>query len=201
MANTRVIWKNDRKKAVAIAGRLLQSQRPGINWRLLLLPAFLLECLRYGKNLYVTRKNLLFTKKLAFDAATKISQGEDRLLVMGAVESKTQNLLDKEKKGFYTEKIRRKQLSEIEILVDHYLNLLSSGKSNYDEMIMIAYPSRGRYLSFYTSLRKAELEVIHAATSTMRKGSKKERRQWFEKVEEFSKQVWTEEFDRIFPQG
>jgi hypothetical protein len=201
MANFRVIWKNDRKKAVTIARRLMRSQRPGLNWRLLLLPSFLLACLRYGKNLYVTRKNLLFTKQLAFEAATKISKGEDRLLVMGAVESKTQNLLDKERKGFYTEKIRRKQLSEIEILVDHYLNLLSSDKSNYDEMIKTAYPSRGRYLSFYSSLRKAELEVIQAATSSMRKGSKKERRQWFEKVEQFSKQVWTEEIERIFPQA
>ncbi len=201
MANFRVIWKNDRKKAVAIAGRLLLSQRPRINWRLLLLPSFLLACFRYGKNLYVTRKNLLFTKKLAFDAAKKISQEEDRSLAMRAVENKTQNLLDKEKKGFYTEKIRRKQLSEIEILVQHYLKLLSSDKSNYDEMIKTAYPARGRYLSFYGSLRKAELEVIQAATSTMRKGSKKERRQWFEKVEQFSKQVWTEEIERIFPQG
>jgi hypothetical protein len=201
MPNSRVIWKNDRKKAVVIARRLLQSQRPRINWRLLLLPSFLLACFRYGKNIYVTRKNLLFTKKLAFGAATKISQGEDRWLVKGTVESKTQNLLDKERKGFYTEKIRRKQLAEIEMLLEHYLKLLSSDKSNYDEMIKTAYPSRGRFLSFYSSLRKAELEVIHAATSTMRKGSKKERRQWFEKVEQFSKQAWTKEIERIFPQG
>jgi hypothetical protein len=201
MANSRVIWKNDCKKAVAIARRLLQSQRPGINWRLLLLPSFFIAYMRYGKNRYVTRKNLLFTKKLAFDAAKKISQGEDRSLVMGAVESKTQNLLDKERKGFYTEKIRRKQLFEIELLVDHYLKLLSSDSSAYDEMIKTAYPSRGRYLSFYGRLHKAELEVIQAATSTMRKGSKKERRQWFEKVEQFSKQAWTEEIDRVFPQG
>lgn len=122
------------------------------------------------------------------------------MLVLGAVETKTQNLLDKERKGFYTEKIRRKQLFEIELLVDHYLKLLSSDKSIYDEMIRTAYPSRGRYLSFFGSLRKAELAVIQAATSSVRKGSKKERRQWFEKVEQFSKQAWTEEVERIFPQ-
>jgi hypothetical protein len=34
----------------------------------------------------------------------------------------------------------------------------------------------------------------------MRKGSKKDRRHWFNKVEQFSKQAWTEEIERIFPQ-
>jgi hypothetical protein len=164
------------------------------------LPSFFIAYIRYGKNHYVTRKNLLFTKQLAFDAAKKISQGADRSLVMGTVESKTQNLLDKEKKGFYTEKIRRKQLFEIELLVYHYLKLLASDKSTYDEMIKTAYPSHGRYLSFYGSLLKAEMEVIQAATATMRKGSKKERRRWFEKVEQFSKKAWTEEIERIYPQ-
>ena len=182
-----------------MARRLLENQKIKIGWRILLLPFFLLDYFRFKKSLFVTRKNLLYTKQLAFDAAKDIYQGEDRSSEMDSIENKTKNFLDQDKKGLYTEKIRRKQLHEIELLIDHYLGLLNSNKSSYDEMIKIAYPFKKKYLSFYHTLRKAEQEVIQAAIATMRQGSKKDRAQWFKKVENVSRKAWLEEIDKIFP--
>jgi hypothetical protein len=199
MANSRKIWNYEVKKADKIARRLLENNRVKAGWRILLLPFFLLDYFRFKKNLWVTRKNILFTKQLAFDGARAIFEGSDRSTEIGAIEKKTKNLLDKDKKGFYTEKIRRKQLHEIKLLLDHYLGLLNSNRSDYDGMTKVSYQTRGKYLSFIDTLQKAEKEVIQAAVTTMRKRSKSDRRQWFKSVEEVSRQTWMDEVERIFP--
>jgi uncharacterized damage-inducible protein DinB len=103
-----------------------------------------------------------------------------------------------EKKGFYTEKIRRKQLSEIELLIQHYLGLFSSRQSTYPAIIKEKYPSKGNYLAFLSALQKAEEDVIQAAITTMRKGTKKDRRQWFQKIKETTKKVRNAEAEEIY---
>ncbi len=199
MSNSRTIWNYEVKKADKIAGRLLENSRVKAGWRILLLPFFLLDYFRFKKNLWVTRKNFLFTKQLAFDGARAIFEGSDRSTEIGAIEQKTKNFLNKDKKGFYTEKIRRKQLHEIELLLDHYLGLLNSNGSDYDGLTKVSYQTRGKYLSFIDTLQKAEKEVIQAAVTTMRKRSKSDRHQWFEQVKETTKKAHLAEVNRIFP--
>ena len=72
MANPRSIWNYEIKKVDKIARRLLESKEVRAGWRILLLPMFLVDYIRFRKHLWVTRKNLLFTKKLAFDGAKAI---------------------------------------------------------------------------------------------------------------------------------
>ncbi len=115
------------------------------------------------------------------------------------VEVKTKKLLDKERKGYYTEKLRRKQLQEIELLIDHYLHLLNSKGKNYAEMIRTTYETRQKYLSFLNRRQRSEQEVIQAAIATMKKGSKQERLTWFGRVEEVSKEARLQEVEQIFP--
>ena len=199
MAKSRAIWNYEVKKADKITRHLLENTKLKAGWRILLLPFFLLDFLRYKKNFWVTRKNFLFTKQLAFDGATAICEGGDRSTEIRAIEKKTKDLLDRDKKGLYTEKVRRKQLHEIEILLDHYLGLLRSDKSDYDDMTVASYQTRGKYLTFIDSLQKAEMEVIQAAITTMRKGSKSDRRLWFKRVEDITRQTWMDDAKRIFP--
>ena len=135
---------------------------------------------------------------MAFDAVKEIKGGESHAAQIRLIEIKTKRLLDRERKGYYTEKIRRKQLQEIEQFIDHYLRLLRSNRNNYAEMIRATYGSRQRYISFLNALQKAEQEVIQAAITTMKKGAKQERLNWFGRVEEAFKKARMEEAEKIF---
>ena len=198
MNNFRTIWKHEARQVERIVNALLENKKVALNWKIILLPNFLNKLYRYRKDLRFTRKNILYTKQFAFDAAKNISQGKDQAWEFRQIEIRTQEVLNKEKKGFYTEKIRRKQLSEIKLLIKHYLTLFSSKQSTYVEIIKDKYPSKGNYLAFLSALQKAEEDVIQAAITTMRKGTKKDRRQWFQKVKETTKQVRMDEAEQIY---
>jgi len=47
-------------------------------------------------------------------------------------------------------------------------------------------------------MQKTEEEVIQAAIGTVRQGSKKERRLWYDKVRRMTKKFRMEEADRIY---
>jgi hypothetical protein len=197
----KAIKKNEIHQFGQIAGALVDIKKSKFNWRILVFPFFLYDLVRYRRRLRVVRKNLFFTKQLALEAAKNIHQGRDRAWEIRQIEIKTSDILDKEKKGFYTEKIRNRQLREIEFLIDHYLDLLGSDHPGYEEMITTIYTSKGRFLNFLNSLQKVEEEVIQAAISTMRKGTKKERRLWFDRVRAATKKMRIKEADRIYGQG
>ena len=198
MGNTRAIWKHEIDEARQISRLLIQNQKVKLNWRVILLPLFLMDLIHYRYRLWVLRKNILYTRKLAFEAAQNIITGQEHGWQMRRIEIKTRESLDSDKSGQYTEKVRRKQLSEIEVLTAHYIDLIDSGKSQYPKMIEAVYPARGNYMSFLNQLRKLEEEVIQAAVSTTRKGTKKERRIWFDKVRSITREVRIAEVDRIY---
>jgi hypothetical protein len=198
MKNFRAIWKHEARQINAIAHSLVEAQKVKLSWRVLIPPLVIKDYIHYRHRLRVLRKNLIFTKQLAFDVAKNIYDGKERAWEKRRIEIKTQGILDKEKKGYYTDKIRRKQFNEIELLIDYYLELMKTDQSTYAEMIKAFYPAKGNYLSFLNKLQKLEEEVIQAAITTMRKGTKKERREWFEKVRATTKKVRKEELELIF---
>ena len=181
-----------------IAASLVVLEKSRFYWRVIVFPLFLYDIIRYRRRLQVLRKNLFFTKRFALDAGLNIHQGKERAWEIRRVEIQTKDILDKEKKGFYTEKIRNKQLKEIEFLVDYYLDLLSSNQPDCEDAIKTKFTSKGSYLEFLNRLQKTEEEVIQAAIATMRKGTKKERRLWFDKVRAATKKVRMEEAERIY---
>lgn len=198
MENFRAVWKHEVAQAGLIAKILLNDKKVAVDWKIILLPLFLYKVYQYRKDLGFTRKNFLFTKQLAYDAVKNIYQGKEQAWEFRRIEIQTKEILDKEKKGFYTEKIRRKQLSEIDLLIKHYLELFNAKQSKYSEIIKEKYQSKGNYLTFLSTLRKAEEDVIQAAITIMRKGTKKERREWFQKVIETTKKVRLAEAEEIF---
>ncbi len=198
MGNERTIWNHEVNHANKIARSLVDASRIKFGWRILLLPNFLIHYIYYKKNLILTRKNLLFTKRMAFDAAKEIAGGGSHATQIRLVEIKTKKLLDRERKGYYTEKLRRKQLNEIALLVDHYLNLLNSKGKNHAELVRAQYPSKEKYVSFLDKLQESEQEVIQAAITSMKRGSKQERVAWFTRLTTASKQSRGEEVEEIF---
>lgn len=199
MGNDRAIWNHEVDQANKIARSLVDASRIKFGWQILLLPSFLVQYIYYKKKLINTRKNLLFTKRMAFDAAKQITGGESHAAQTRVIEIRTKKLLDKERKGYFTAKLRHKQLSEIELLIDHYLHLLNSKGKNYAQVLRTTYPSKQKYLSFLNKLQKAEQEVIRAAITNMKKGSKQERLNWFGRVEDASREVRMEEVGELFP--
>ena len=198
MSNIRNIWQHEVRQADKVAGVLTADSKAKLGWRILLVPLFLTDFFRHLGRKRRTRKNLLFTKQLAFDAAKNVHKTGEPAWEIRKYEIKTQEILDKEKKGLYTDKIRRKQLLEIQFLMNHYLDLFGSDESSYRAVIKTKYPSRGRYMELLNKLQKTEEEVIQAAIATVRQGSKKERRQWYDKVRATTKKVRREETDQIY---
>ena len=198
MKSLKTIKKFEIRQTGQIAATLIEINKSKFNWRIIVYPFFLYDWIRYRRRLQRLRKNLFFTRQSALDASINIHQGKERAWEMRQVEIKTADILDKEKKGFYTDKIRNKQLREIAFLVDHYLDLLGSNQRNCQDAIKAKYTSKGSYLAFLKSLQKVEEEVIQAAITTMRKGTKKERRLWFDKVRAATKKIRFEEAESIY---
>jgi len=192
------IKKFEIRQTGQIAGALIEMTKSRFNWRIIIFPFFIYDFIRYRRRLHVLRKNLFFTRQLALDAAKNIHQGKERAWEIRQIEIKTRDILDKEKKGFYTDKIRSRQSREIEFLIDHYLELLDTNQPGYKNSLKAAYTSKGSFLNFLNSLQKVEEEVIQAAIATMRKGTKKERRLWFDKVRAATKETRMKEANRIY---
>lgn len=201
MEKSNVIWNNEVDHADKTARALIETKRAEFRWKTPFYPPLLLAYIRFRKRLFLTRRNLLFTKKLAFESAKEIYRGKDRTVERSSIEIKTKKILGKDGKGFYSEKIRLKQLHEIELLIDHYLQLLNSDGTSYAEMIKTAYKSKKEYLSFLNKLQQTEQEVIQAAVVTMQKGSTQDRIKWFKKVQRVSKKARMEKMESIFSEG
>jgi hypothetical protein len=181
-----------------IARTLIDRPKSKFNWRIIVFPLFMFDFIRYRRRLQVLRKNLFFTKEFALGAAKNIHAGKERAWEIRKIEIQTQEVQDKEKKGFYTDKIRNRQLREIEFLIDHYLELFGSDQSSYKDALKAIYTARGSFIAFLNRLQKVEEEVIQAAIASMRKGTKKERRLWFDKVRAATKKIRMEAADRIY---
>lgn len=198
MGDSQSIWLYEVDQADRIAGRLIETKKVSVFSKILLFPFYVIAYFRYRRTLSATRKNLLYTKQLALDAAKDINQGYEREERMASINKKTKETLDSAGKGLYTDKVRRKQIKEIAVLIKHYQKLLDSEGDRFEEMVRNAYQSMQGYLAFINKLKQAEMEVIQAAISSVRTGSRNERIAWFRKVEEATEEARKEEADRIF---
>ena len=198
MRQSRNIWNYEVGQADKIARGLLKTENADLNWKTMLAPSQMAGYIRFGRSLHQIRENLLFTKKLAFHAAKEVYRGNDRAHELGLIVIKTRKILDQRKKGLYTEKVRRRQMDEIEWLIDHYLRLLNSNGVTCEERIKDAYSTKRKFLSFLNRLHKLEQDVIRGIVEAVRKGSGKDRLKMYEKVRIVSEKVRTMEAERIF---
>jgi hypothetical protein len=198
MGNSQKIWQHEVSQAEKIARRLMKAGKADVGWKTVFMPSLTLGYLRSERILRLTRKKLLFTKKLAFHAAKEIYRGNDRAHEMGLIVMKTRKILEKKKKGLYTEKVRSRQMNEIECLMDHYLRLFNSDGESYENGIKKAYTTKKKYLSFLKRLQRLEEEVFQAAVGQGQKGRKKNRLGGFGKVQAVSEKVRAKEAERIF---
>lgn len=199
MAYHRVIWDHEKSQTYRIAGELIDGKPTMTGWRFLLFPITGGKYLLWRNKARFTARNLLLTKQMAFNAAREIAAGTDRSLALGSVDAKTRELLGSAREEFYSEKIRKRQLDEIALLTDHYTELLKTPGKSFNELISTVYENKNGWLKFLNDLEEREQAVIEAALSTVRKGSRRERTEWFRRVQDTTRRIRREEADRIFP--
>jgi len=142
--------------------------RPFSVWEVLIPIIFIFGYMRSKETREVFAQNVLFTKKMALQAAFDMFKKADtREAGMERIRSKTKDMIDSIPDGIYSDEIRQEQLKEMGLLVDHYCRLLESTGDDYDSLVFNAYQKPEQLVNFYERLQKAEEGVGRAAQNTL----------------------------------
>jgi hypothetical protein len=129
---------------------------------------FILNYAKMKQSREVFIQNQMFTKKMALDAALDMQKKDaSKETVMTQIQTKTKELVSSVPGGIYSDDIRRQQLKEIDLLVDHYTRLLNAAGKDYASLVTHAYQTATDYSSFLEALKSAENEVMGAARRTL----------------------------------
>ena len=137
-------------------------------WEIMIPVIFILNYakLKHSRELFI--QNQMFTKKMALDAALDMKKKDaSKETVMAQIESKTKELVSSVPGGIYSDDIRRQQLKEMDLLIDHFSKLLNAEGKDYASLVTSAYGSATEYHAFLNQLKSAENEVMGAARRTL----------------------------------
>lgn len=142
--------------------------KPFSVWEVMIPVIFILSYMRARENREIFAQNLLFTKKMALEAAfDMVKKEQSREVVMNRINSKTESLLSSVPDGVYSDAIRQEQLKEIDLLIDHYCRLLKAAGKDYAALVMEAYQTKAAYIDLQEKLKAAEKKVTEAARQTL----------------------------------
>jgi len=162
-----MILSQESVAARSVALAVIQP-KPFSVWEVLIPILFIFGYMRSKEVREVFAQNVLFTKKMALQAAfDMLKKGHSREAEMERVRSKTKEMLASVPGGIYSDAIRQEQLKEIDLLVDHYCRLLESTGDDYDSLVFNAYQTPEQLVDFYERLQKAEDGVGRAAQNTL----------------------------------
>jgi len=163
----KIILEHERSMARAVAGSLIQP-KPISVWEVMIPVIFILNFAKTKQSREVFIQNHLFTKNMALKAAFDMFKKElNKQAVMESIESQTQKTLSSVPDSIYSDEIRREQIKEIELLIDHYGKLFKADGENYAGLVVSAYQIRENYAAFFRQLKAAENDVMMAARRTL----------------------------------
>jgi len=137
-------------------------------WEIMIPVIFILNYAKLKQSREILIQNQMFTKKMALDAALDMQKKDaSKGTVMAQIQSKTKELVSSVPGGIYSDDIRRQQLKEIDLLVDHYTRLLNAVGKDYASLVTHAYQTAADYSSFLEALKSTENEVMGAARRTL----------------------------------
>ena len=191
-----IIHSQERSLAKAVARRVVQTPDVTV-WTFMIPLVFIFNFLRYKRASEAFVLNFLFTKSLALDAALDmIKKGQSRQEVLAQIEDKTSDILAADTRGVYSDRIRRKQMNEINLLLGHYLRLLEAEGKSYESMVKNAYQTRDDYGVFLRELTAAEKAVNRAAIQTV--GRSQAASELISGMEKETERIRTAEAQKIF---
>jgi len=166
-AKYKIILGHEVSTARAISASLIQS-KPISVWEIMIPVIFILNFAKTKQSREIFVQNHLFTKNMALKAAFDMSKkGYPRQDVMETIESQTRKTLSSVPENLYSEEIRREQVKEIDLLVDHYRRLFEADGKDYAALVVGAYQTRDSYVDFFKQLKAAENNVLTAARRTL----------------------------------
>jgi uncharacterized protein YcbK (DUF882 family) len=137
-------------------------------WEIMIPVIFILNYAKLKQSREIFIQNQMFTKKMALDAAMDMKKKDrSKETVMAQIRSKTKELVSSVPGGIYSDDIRRQQLNEMDLLIDHFSKLLNAEGRDYASLVTSAYRSATEYHSFLNQLKSAENEVMGAARRTL----------------------------------
>jgi len=143
------------------------GQSPVTAWDVLIPIVFVFNVLKFKRAREIFTLNFLFTKKLALQGAfDMVKKGQSREDILGQIRDRTSQILASDQKGIYSNKIRQKQMREMELLLDHYFRLLNAEGKDYGSMVRHAYRTPQDFAAFVKELEGIEKEVNRAASQT-----------------------------------
>ena len=191
-----IIHSRERRLAKAVARSIVKMPEITI-WAFMIPFIFFFIFLRYKRASETFVLNFLFTKKLALDAALDIiKKGQSRQDVLARIEDRTSDILAADKGGVYSEKIRRQQMNEINLLLDHYLKLLEAEGNSYESLIKNAYQTQDNYEAFLRELTLAEKAVNRVAIQTV--GRTEDATELVSGMEKAAERIRTQQAEKIF---
>jgi len=163
----KIILEHERAVARAVAASLIQS-KPVSVWEIMIPVIFILNFAKIKQSREVFVQNHLFTKTMALKAAFDMSKKRlSRQEVLDRIDSQTRKTLASVPETLYSDEIRREQIKEIELLLDHYGMLFKAAGRDYPALVTDAYQTREHYAAFHRQLKAAENDVLVAARRTL----------------------------------
>lgn len=161
------ILARERSVANSVALSVVKPKPIGV-WEFMIPVIFILNYMKNKQIKELLIQNCMFTKKLALDASFEMIQTEcSKEKAIAKIEKKTNDILASDTQKIYSDAIRRKQLQEIDMLIDHYLKLLETEGEDYSSLVINTYQSYESYMTFLEQLKSVEKEVSKAAQETL----------------------------------
>lgn len=191
------IYREERSVAQSVAAEVIGPQKLGV-WDFTMPPVFFINYFKHRRKKEAFILNLLFTKKLALDAAREMAAGSiSREEALDQAAKVTSNVLAADSGGIYSDKVRESQLREIDLLIGHYQSLLISEGKTYEAMLRGAVKDRQSYLDHVKRLNHAEKEVNRAALQTVVRNESA--RAFVSRMEKSVEEIRRLDADRYFP--
>jgi hypothetical protein len=178
-------------RAVALG---VHFKRPVTAWHFLLPGIFIFDFLRRSSETRRYSNLFLFPRKLALDGALDILNGGDPKKILTQIENHMKQWLAS--LNLYSEKLHRKHMEEISLLIDHYSKVLHAEGNNYPGLVKYAYADRESYEAYLHRLSAAEQEVDHAIAEM--RGETKEIRERLQAEQIQVLELRTKEVNQIF---
>jgi len=165
--NFRHILGREQAWARSVAAIAIKT-RPFSVWEVMIPVLLILNFMKTKGDREVFVKNLLFTKELALRAALEMAEaGKTKAEAMIPIQERTSELVSTVDPTLYSEDIRRCQIQEIDLLVDHYAKLLQAEGEDFPSLIRAVYPNEEKYLALVHRLAELEKQVNGAALRTL----------------------------------